>query len=564
MEFMRRLGAGAEVIDSWKEISSYLNRDIRTVQRWERTRGLPVRRMPGGAKPGVYAVKSELDDWRRSRPIHLASVEDARAAPAPPPSVAVLPFLNLAGKKQDQYFADGLADEIITALSRLPGLRVTARTSSFAFRGKEQDICEIGRRLNARAVLQGSVRRSGSRVRVTAQLVETAEGYHLWSERFDRELNDVFAIQEDITQAIVSALRVRLPHAIPSARPHTGNPKAYHLWLKGRYHTQRQTPSEILRSRELFAQAIALDPSFARAHLGLAESWWEGAVLGLDRPREAVGIGRQSVLEALKIDDTLGEAYAMLGVYLGVHDFDWGAAERAFRRGLELSPASSDVRTRYAVYLLAPNLRLDEARAELESALGFDPLSPVVHACLGHCLIYQREFARATEELLLATELDPSYWMGHLVLAGSYAFQGMFDKSVAICRQVLDAIGPNPTMMGATACVHAIMGERQRAEELRLRLVESSRTSYVPPLALAWIHLGLGEPEACLDWLEKAVDEREPLIVEFQPKPLYDAFRLHPRFQALLSTMRIAKPGSAAWAGGPPSAQSATTSVYGH
>src|SRR5512140_3437995 len=218
---MQRPAPEEEVLDSWKEISRYLNRDVRTVQRWEHTRGLPVRRMPGGAKPGVYAVKSELDRWLGRSRIHAASEEDAGAAPAPPPSVAVLPFLNLTGEQQAQYFADGLADEVITALSRLPGLRVTARTSSFAFRGKEQDVCEIGRRLKARAVLEGSVRRSGSRIRVTAQLVETLQGYHLWSERFDRELTDVFAIQDEITQAIADALRVQLTHSVAAAGPHT-------------------------------------------------------------------------------------------------------------------------------------------------------------------------------------------------------------------------------------------------------------------------------------------------------------------------------------------------------
>jgi serine/threonine-protein kinase len=515
-----------------------LNFDIRTIQRWERTRGLPVRRLPGGARPGVYAVKSELDAWRRSRGIHLASAEKAgMVGSARPASIAVLPFLNLAGEKQDQYFADGLADEIITALSRLPGLRVTARTSSFAFREKEQDICEIGRRLKAGAVLEGSFRRSGSRIRVTAQLVDTSDGYHLWGERFDRELSDVFAIQDDITRAVVDALRVRLAHPVPPLRPPTGNPDAYHLWLKGRYHTLRQTPNEIFHSRDLFGKAIALDPDFARAHLGLAESWWEGAVLGLDRPREAVAIGRKSVLKALEIDDSLGEAHAMLGVYLGVHDFDWEDAEGAFRRGLDLSPASPQVRTRYAAWLLEPKLRLDEARAELESALEFDPLSPVIHACLGHELIFRRDFQLASRELQLAIELDPCYWMAHLMLAGSFAFQGRFDESLAICEKVREAIGSNPMLIGSAALLRAIMGDRQGAEEIRRRLIESD--GYVYKLALAWVHMGLGETEPCLDWLEKAVEEREPLIVELQPKPLYDAFRLHPRFQALLSTMHL-------------------------
>jgi len=540
---MLRPGPEAEILDSWKEISRYLNRDVRTLQRWERTRGLPVRRMPGGAKPGVYAVKSELEAWRRRGGIPLASPEDAGAAPAPPPSVAVLPFLNLGCDKEDQYFADGLADEVITALSGLPGLRVTARTSSFAFRDKQRDVREVGRRLNARAVLEGSVRRSGSRVRVTAQLVETSEGYHLWSERFDRELTDVFAIQDDITRAIVHALRVRLTHAVPRVGPPTANPEAYHLWLKGRYHTVRQTPNEILRSRELFEQAIALDPGFARAHIGLAESWWEGAVLGLDRPREAVAIGRQSVLKALEIDGSLGEAHAMLGLYLGVHDFDWEAAERAFRRGLELSPASPEVRNRYALYQLAATMRLDEALATLERALEYDPLSPIVHASLGHDLILQRDFRRAAQELELAVELDPCYWMAHIWLAGAYGFQGMFDTSLAICQKVLEAIAPNALLMGVAACIRALMGDRQRAEQVRLQLIESGRTSYVSPLGIALIHLGLGEPEPCLDWLERAVEEREPFIVEFPSKPLYDTLRPHPRFQALLATMRLAKTG---------------------
>ena len=529
-----------ERLDSWKEIGSYLNRDARTAQRWERTKRLPVRRLPGGDMARVYALKSELDAWRSSRGIYLQP-ESQPLPPeaAPAPSVAVLPFLNLASDR-DQYFADGLADEIITALSRVPVLRVTARTSSFAFRGKERDIREIGRRLNAGTVLEGSFRRSGSRIRVTAQLVETSEGYHLWSERFDRDLTDVFSIQDDITRAIVNAVRVRLTHALRPATPPTANPAAYHLWLKGRYHTLRQTPNEIFSSRELFGQAIAIDSGFARAHLGLAESWWEGAAFGLDRPREAVAIGRPSVLKALEIDPTLGEAYAMLGVYLAVHDFDWEAAERAFRRGLELSPGSSEVRTRYAAWLLEPNLRLDEARAQLDLALELDPLSSVIHGCLGHDLIFQRDFPRAAEELQLAVELEPCYWTAHVYLAGAYAFQGRFDKSIATLEKVLEAAGASPLVIGSNACVHAVVGDRQRAEELRKLLIESS-AHYLPALAVAWIHLGLGEPEPCLDWLEKAVYERDPLIVEFQPKPLYDSVRVHPRFQALLSTMCLAK-----------------------
>jgi TolB-like protein/tetratricopeptide (TPR) repeat protein len=493
--------------------------------------------MPGGAKPGIYAIKSELDAWRRTRGIRIAS-EVPAGAPVASPSVAVLPFLNLTSDSEDRYFADGLADEIITALSHLPGLRVISRTSSFAFRGKDQDVREVGRRLNVRAALEGSVRRSGSRIRVTAQLVDTAEGYHLWSERFDRDLSDTFAVQDEITQAIVDALRVKLTHTVSRPRPTTANPEAYHLWLKGRYHTLRQTPSEILRSRELFERAIALDPGFARAHLGLAESWWEGAFLGIDRPRDAVAIGRRSVLKALEVDGTLGEAHSMLGIYLGVHDFDWEAAEGAFLRALKLSPGSSEVRTRYAAWLLEPTLRLDEARAQLDFAVELDPLSAIVHGCLGHHLIFRREFAQAADELELAVELEPAYWTAQVYLVASYAFQGMFDKAGAILEQLLDVAGDSPLVIGSGAFGCGATGNRQRAEEFRKQLLEPTRR-YLPPLTVAWFHLGLGEVDLCLDWLEKAVQERDPLIVEFQPKPIYDGLRRHPRFQALLSAMRL-------------------------
>jgi tetratricopeptide (TPR) repeat protein len=197
------------------------------------------------------------------------------------------------------------------------------------------------------------------------------------------------------------------------------------------------------------------------------------------------------------------------------------------------------VRSRYALYQLAATMRLDEALAAFERALEIDPLSATVHAGLGHHLIYRRDMQRAVEELQLATELDPGYWMAHCLLAGAYMLQGMFDKSIAICDKVLEAIGPNATMMSAAACVRALMGDRRGAEDIRRQLIESRRAKHVSALGIAWICLGLGEPEPCLDWLERAVDEREPWIVEFQPKALYDPLRHHPRFQALLRTMHL-------------------------
>jgi len=534
--------SSGDVLDSWKAIAQYLNRDIRTLQRWESIRNLPVHRIPGGERPGVYALKSELDAWRRGRDIHVADASDLGDVAKPGtglPSVAVLPFVNLAGDKENEYFADGLADEIITALARVPSLRVTARTSSFAFRGKDLDVRKIGSSLDVKAILEGSVRRSGDRVRVTAQLIDTADGYHLWSERYDRELTEIFSIQEDISQAIVDALRVRLTKGLPPARRQTSNAEAYALWLKGRYHCIRHTPAELLRSRSYFEQAAALDPGYPAAQMGIAESWWQCAAFGMESPREAVAIGRCAVRRALDADGTLGEAHAMLGVYHGLHDFNWNAAAQSFQRASELSPASPDVHLMRAAYLLEPLARLAEARAELETALELDPLSPVVLTYLGQSLMFERQYDRAIERLQEAAEIDPEYWFPKFILFGTNVFRGRLDQSVQIGEQAVAALGPNPIVLGAVGGVSAMCGRRDRAQEILRQIEIIGATRYVSPLSIAWIHMGLQDANATMDWLEKAVEEREPQIMHFAVKPLYDGLRTHPRFQALIRRMGL-------------------------
>ncbi|HUI54142.1 MAG TPA: tetratricopeptide repeat protein [Bryobacteraceae bacterium] len=532
-------GPPGDVLDSWKAIAQYLNRDIRTLQRWESGRNLPVHRLPGGDRPSVYALKSELDAWRRGRDI--ATTEDDRPVrDTGVPTVAVLPFLDLAGDKENEYFADGLADEIITALARIDGLRVIARTSSFAFRGKDQDIRKIGSSLGANAILEGSVRRSGNRIRVTAQLVSAADGCHLWGECFERELTEVFTIQEGVSRAVIQALRLQLGASGPLAKLGTANPEAYQLWLKGRYHTQRQTLNQMLRSRSYFEQAAALDPDFPQAHVGIAQSWWECAVFGLESPREAVAIGRYAVSRALELDPSLGDAVSMLGIYGGVHDFDWAASERHFQRALQLDPGSPDIRRRYAAYLLEPMNRLSEARAQHEAALELDPLSPVVLTYLGHCNLLEQRFDQALERLSEAVEIDPAYSMAQAVLFGVYVFQGQLEKAAALGEAILREFGSNPIALGATGGMYGFLGQSARAEECLHRLETAGEIRYVSPLSIAWVHLGLGDFESGLDWLERALEERDPQIIHFLVKPpLYGPLRDHPRFQALVERMRL-------------------------
>jgi TolB-like protein len=278
-------GEGAlrdKTLDSWKEIARFLNRDVRTVMRWEKSRALPVRRMPGGKKPGVYAMQSEVDAWRNGSAQDRRRDRGAATARPTEPSIAVLPFLNLSSEKESEFFGDGLADEIISLLTRLPGLKVTARTSSFAFRGWNGDVREIGSKLGVRTLLEGSIRHAGGRMRISVQLVNAADGFHLWAEVYDRKSEDLFAVQDDVSRAVARALQIHsVPGAVPAGR-RTSDMKAYREWLKGRYHLRnRRSAGEVIAGRDCFVHAIGIDPDFAAAYIGLAEYYREAAFLGL-------------------------------------------------------------------------------------------------------------------------------------------------------------------------------------------------------------------------------------------------------------------------------------------
>ncbi len=308
----------SDLLNSWKEIAAYLGRDVRTVIRWEQTRGLPVHRLPGGPKPAVYARRSELETWRKSRGLYIVEERERTRDAASPsvqskPSVAILPFTSLSTDKENEYFSDGLADEIITLLAGIHGLRVTARTSSFAFRGREQDVREIGARLGVEALLEGSVQRVSGRIRVSAQLVSCSDGCHIWCERYDRDLADIFAVQAQIADSIAAALKLKLePQPTPVRR--TTNLEAYYLWLKGRHHRfSERSVEDVTRAGECFSAAVALDEDFAAAHLALGQHLLNLAVLGFVSPQQVAERGRLEIKRAIALDDHLGEAHAANG-----------------------------------------------------------------------------------------------------------------------------------------------------------------------------------------------------------------------------------------------------------
>ena len=523
-----------EHLESWKEIGSYLNRDVRTVQRWERTKGLPVRRLPGGKMARVYALRSELDAWRSSGGIHLP---EAALTPASLPSIAVLPFANLSADKENEYFSDGLAEDIIDALTKLPGLRVIARASAFAFRGKDVDVSEIGTKLKVATILEGSVRKAGRRIRVTAQLIKAADQSHLWAEHYDREMTDVFAIQDEISQAIVEKLRVRLAGG-PLVKRHTENVEAYNLFLRGRYCILRMTPESLAKGKEYLEQAIALDENYALPYTGLAEYYWASAFWGLMVGSEAVPRAKSAALAALKLDDTLAEAHAQLGVAMGIGDFDWVGAEQEFQRALELNPASPIIHFYYD-YCLRPMGRLDEALSELQRASELDPLSARYNACLGYLYDLTGQHDLAIAQHRRAMDLDPGMYMPHFLLALAYAHMGQLEVAAAEAQNACELSGRNPRTLGLLAWVYGQAGRQGEAQALLEELTIRSRRTYVPPSAMTLAYRGLGDVDQVLKWLEKGVEERDLMIVcPLKSEKIY-ALHGHPRYHALLRKMNL-------------------------
>ncbi len=499
------------------------------MQRWERDRSLPVHRLPGGRKPRIYAIRSELDLWLKGN----------SADPEPSiPSIAVLPFANLSESRENEYFSDGLADEIINALTRIPGLRVTARTSSFAFRGREKDVREIGASLGAGTLLEGSVQKSGNRIRVSAQLVSAKDGYHLWSESYNRELADVFALQDDIARAVSRALSLRLT-AGSLVEPSTEDMEAYRLWLQGRHAWIQLTPEAVAKARNCFETALSRDPRFPLPFISIAELLFDAAQLGIVHPAEVIRKAKESVLAALALNDRLGEAYALLGALHGVFEYDWTAAEHCFQHALDRNPGSAEVLRRFAWYYLVPQLRIPEALDQMRRARTRDPLSPIVHSTYGLTLMVARDFKRAIEECRIALELAPGLYAARWFLGGSLIMAGKVEEGLRECREVYEHGGLGAMATGGMSIIYGMVGRMEDSRKMLSELSDMARTAWVPPLAFAWAYLGL-QDDCVFEWLDKAIDARDPAVTHMPSMMYYDGIREDPRFRQLLAKMNLA------------------------
>ena len=463
-----------------------------------------------------------------------------RAAPARIQSLAVLPLENLSGDPNQEYFADGMTDALITDLGKISALRVISRTSVMQYKAGRKPLREIAGDLNLDAVVEGSILRSESRVQITARLIQARTDTQIWSQTYERDLHNILELQSEVAQAIADGIRVQLTPAEHAriAATHAVRPEAFDAYLKGRYYWEKRTEEGLRRSLEYFQQAIEIDPTYALAYAGLADSY---GTLGNNRflsPDEAFPKAKAAAQKALGIDDDLAEAHASLAFAHWNYDFDWDVVEREYKRAIELNPGYATAYHWYAGYLSGMG-RHAEAIAAIKKARELDPLSARINANVGFILYFAREYDQAIEELQRAQEMDPSSGAPDLYLGMAYLQKGNYQQAI----KALERNSQVPDSPAASALdlayAYAVAGQPEESRKILGRLMGETKRSYMPALWVARVYVALGEPENAFIWLSKAYDERSAQLPLLNVDPRLDSLRSDPRFQDLLRRMKL-------------------------
>ncbi len=454
-------------------------------------------------------------------------------------SIAVLPFRDMSPGRDQGYFCEGIAEEIINALTHVEGLHVASRGSSFQF-DKAYDVREVGHKLKVAQVTEGSLRRAGNRLRITAQLTNTSDGYQVWSERFDRDADDIFEIQDEISMGILKKMKVDLVGDEGPVRRYTDNIEAYNLYLKGRYYWNKRTEDGLQRSVEQFKLAIEKDPDFALAFAGLAESYTTLGIYGALPPKEVMPLAREAAEHALDLDPGLAEAHTSLGCVRAMYDWDWDA-DQDFKRAIEINPRYPNAYNWYASNYLTPLGLHPAAHQQLARARELDPLSLVINASVGVQLYFDRRYDEAVEQYLKVVEMDPSFGIVHYFLGQAYVQKKMTDEAIAELEKAVELTARSPEVVAALGHAHASIGDQDRARALLGELTERSSERYVSPVLLSQVHVGLGDSDSAFECLEQAFSIRSADLIWLKARPVFDPVRNDSRFSDLCA--RIFFPG---------------------
>ena len=469
-------------------------------------------------------------------------MEDTKPLKAelPAPTVAVLPFVDMSPAHDQEYFCDGMTEEIINVLTAIKGLKVVSRTSSFQYKGEAYDVREIGEKLGVQTVVEGSVRTAGNKLRITAQLIKVTDGYHIWSQRYDREMTDVFAIQDEISQAIVANLKGKLVRGAekPLVKKKTANIEAYNRYLKGRHFLNQRTRAAILHSIECFEEAACEDCDYALPYAGLAEAYilLGAGGYGEADPVAALGKAREAALKAIEGDESSAEAHLALALVYYRADWDWENADREFKRAIEINDGYATGHHQYAMFLAALK-RLDEALAEIRKAQELDPLSLIINTAVARILHFSRRFDEAIEQSRRTLELNPQFALGYFDIGVAYAQTERFEEAAAAFGKASELSGDDVSRVNTEATTAAMMGDREKATELFEKLKELSKTQYVSPIVLAILPMLLGDLDEAFGPLEKALADKANALVYLNVEPFFDPLRADPRFAELIKKM---------------------------
>jgi len=564
--------SSSEQLDSWKEIASYLKRDERTVRRWQKE-GLPVHRHMHTKRAAVYAYKAEIDAWWRNGRSRLEAAETAampprwrlawvvtgglvlvlgvflifggvrdrplrRPASGEVNSIAVLPLKNLSDNREQDYFADGMTESLITELGKISTLKVISHQSVLQYKKGAKPLPQIAQELKVDALLEGTVLRSGDRVRVTANLVQATPERHIWAESYEVDQRDILAVQRDVARAVASQVRVKLTPQEQArlASSRRVDPEAHEAYLLGRaYLVQTPTRTSWTRAKEYFEKAIAKDPDYAPAYASLAELYLRARGSPNRAFRDRRLQAKQWADKALKLDDSLAEAHNALA-RAAQQEWDWATAEREYRRAIESNPSYPIAHIWYTMYLYALQ-RFEEAVVEAKRAQQLDPASPWVNTWAGATYLMVGRNEEGMASLQKALEIDPRYSDANLVRARTYVIDGAYQKAIAELQQALVLKNERePLVLGALAHAYARAGLRKQALKLvdELKRIESEPDQYVPPFGLVWAYAGLGDNDRAFSWLEKAYEMGSDRIVWLNVDTLLDPLRSDPRFHDLV------------------------------
>jgi serine/threonine-protein kinase len=509
-----------------------------TTHAWQQLIDQVLAKDPSERFPSAVAMEAEFralcSDDAAARTQSLIEPEPGAA------SVAVLPFQDMSSEQDQDYFCEGIAEELINGLARIKRLQVAARTSAFQYKGGGHDVRQIGRELKVQTVLEGGVRKAGDRLRITAQLVDVASGYHLWSAKFDRNLEDIFAIQDEIALAIVDKLRIKLLGQEKSKliKRHTVDRVAHNLYLKGLYFWNRRLEGGMKKAMDFFQQAIEKDPGYTLAHVGMADTYNISGLFGFSPPREAFTRAKAAARKALATDDSLGAAHASLAFSAAFFDWDWPAAENLFKRAIELSPGYATAHEWYAIHLFGMG-RVDESIQKAKRAQELDPLSLIINTIVGIAYYFARRYEESIAQHRKTLEMDPNFLLANTYIILPYVECGMFDEAIDIMRRAESLAADHTYTLGYFGGAYGRAGLQDEALRILARLDELARKRYVSALHRANLLVGMGRIDEALTDMERAYADRCPVGSFSKTIPYFDCLQPNPRFQVLLKKIGL-------------------------